>query len=281
MPAPPRVYGRPALALDGRRVALAIEGVAWMYDLARDVLSRLPAPPGGTALFPIFTPDATRVAYQSDDIRGARAIYWAPVDGSGNPEVLVRSENRLRAEDWTGSGDGLMLAYTETRPVTSSDIWLLEMSGERRSRPLIDSPGDQGQAEFSPDGRWLAFSSSESGRAEVFIQPFSGPGARVQVSASGGAEPHWARNGRELFSLDGSTMMVADVPATSAMGVGRARRVFEQGASARGLGLLDYAVASDGRFLMVQRIGPEQPATSQIHVVLNWFEELTRLVPTK
>src|SRR5262249_4689361 len=142
------------------------------------------------------------------------------------------------------------------------------------------APGDQQGAQFSPDGHWLAYTSSESGRSEVFIQSFPGSGSRAQVSASGGAAPRWAPGGRELFYLEGDKMMAGDGSATAPLVLSAPHQLFEQQhAPCFTGGGSCYSVAPDGRFLMIQPVDPEQ-STTQINTVLNWDQELKRLVPT-
>jgi hypothetical protein len=131
---------------------------------------------------------------------------------------------------------------------------------------------------LSPDGRWLAYTSDESGRPEVFVQPFPGPGAKSQISTGGGIEPVWSPNGRELFYLSGDRMMAVDISMSPGFKAGAPRALFEGRYLRSPNGVAAYDVAADGRFLMVQPLHPDPP-TNQIQIVLNWFEELRRIVP--
>ena len=156
----------------------------------------------------------------------------------------------------------------------------------KSSRPLgptafLETPFGEGAPTFSPDGRWVAYVSNESGRNEIHVRPFPGPGERLTVSVEGGNEPVWSRDGRELFYRSGDAMMAVDVSTGPALNTGKPRRLFEKPYE-RTLALWpNYDVSADGRrFLMVKTIGQEA-APAQINVVLNWTEELTRRVPTR
>ena len=159
--------------------------------------------------------------------------------------------------------------------------------GDRQPQPLLRLPLTQSAPEFSPDGRWLAYMSAESGRPEVYVQPYPGPGARTVVSTEGGREPAWSRDGRELFyttvpSADGHIkMMAVAVSSTTEFRAGAPRTLFE-GRYVWSNPIRMYDVAPDGkRFLMVQDV--ERPPMKPTHMILvqNWFEELKRRVPTK
>ena len=134
---------------------------------------------------------------------------------------------------------------------------------------------------FSPDGRWLAYSSTESGRSEIHLMSYPGPGGKVQISTDGGTEPLWNRNGRELFYRGGNRMMAVDITTQPNFAAGKPRVLFEGQYEASLVSDANYDVSPDGqRFLMLKGSQTEETAPTQINVVLNWFEELKRLVPT-
>ena len=134
---------------------------------------------------------------------------------------------------------------------------------------------------FSPDGHWLAYISNESGRHEVYVQPYPGPGGKLQISAEGGTEPVWNRNGRELFYRSGDRMMAVDIATQSGFVAGKPRMLFEGHYERTPATSPNYDVSSDGqRFLMLKTDAQEVAAPTQINIVLNWFEELKRRVPT-
>ena len=134
---------------------------------------------------------------------------------------------------------------------------------------------------FSPDGNWLAYVSNESGRQEVFVQPFPGPGGKRQISTEGGNQPVWERNGQELFYRNGNQMIAVDITTAPTFSAGTPKLLFEGNFQASSASIANYDVTPDGqRFVMVQRSEQEQEAVTQINVVLNWFEELKQRVPT-
>ena len=214
---------------------------------------------------------------------GASGLFWKPADGSGAEERLTTSE--FVPESASVSPDGQTLAYSEDRPGTGRDIWVVPLQGERKPRPFLQSRFTEVAPTFSPDGRWLAYVSGESGRNEVYVQPFPGPGGKWLISTEGGADPVWARNGRELFYRNGDKMMAVDIQTQPAFKAGTPRMLFERPAYTSGVGLAgtrraDYDISPDGqRFLVIKQPEQQETALTQINVVLNWFEELKRRVP--
>jgi eukaryotic-like serine/threonine-protein kinase len=275
LPAPPSIYGYPRLSPDGRRVAVGRNGQIWIFDIVRETLTRLTFG-SGTAVNPLWSTDGKRVVFQFAD-QGPLNLFWQPADGSGPAERLSTSKWRQAAS--SVSADGQLLAFTETNPTTGSDIWVLRLS-DRSMQPFLRTPASEGGAQFSPDGHWIAYSSNESGRNEVYVQPYPGPGGKWQISADGGAEPLWNPNGRELFYRNGRKMMAVDVVTQPTFTPANPKVLFEGSYRPTNVALPYYAVTRDAqRFLMVKANEAEQPST-QINVVVNWFEELKRRVPT-
>jgi len=278
LPAPPLAYrGEVRLSADGQRVAAEIENQIWLYDLARDTLTRFTFE-GNVNLNPRWTPDGKRIAFSSTK-EGARNIFWQRADGSGGLERLSTDEYLQVPDSW--SPDGQFLVFHESNPKTARDIWVLRMS-DHKAQPFLVTPFNEGGAMFSPDGHWLAYVSNESGRPEVYVQPFPGPGGKWQISTEGGTEPAWNRNGKELFYRSGNKMMALDVTTQPGFSPGKPRMLFEGQYLTNDwpqVGTL-YDVSPDGqRFLMVKTTEQAFAAT-QINVVLNWFEELKQKVPT-
>ncbi len=279
LPAPPRGYMAPRVSPDGQRLAVAIEASnsgLWLYDPARSTLTRLIE--GGVIIpWPIWTPDGKRVTFLSA-LSGPVDLHWAPADGSGIPERLTTDENYKVPGSW--SPDGQVLAFSELSPTNGWDVWVLKLEGDRKPRPFLQTPSNESIPMFSPDGRWLAYESDESGREEIYVRPFPGPGSKWQISADGGTEPVWARSGRELFYRNGDKMMAADIATQPSFSARKPKVLFEGHYESYGPFSSYYDVSPDGqRFLMVKE-NQQGTSASQINVVLNWFEELKRRVPS-
>ncbi len=278
----PRTYGPMTMSPDGRRLTTHIyEGVnpkeIWTGDLERGTLSRI-ASDGAVNSSPIWTPDGRRVTFSSTRDQPRQNLYWAAADGSGTAERLTKSDFSQVTQDW--SPDGTTLVFYERRPATGIDLWTLTLDAARTTRPLLATPADEHAARFSPDGRSLAYISDRSGRFEVYVQPFPGPGDVRQLSTDGGTEPVWARNGRELFFRQGERMMVVDISTTPTLSASRPRVLFvgrfEMGFLVPGARYYDVSADSQ-RFLMLR--SEDLAAPRQLRLVVNWFEELERLVP--
>jgi len=270
--APVRGYEVSSLSPDGRELGVDISSNTndlWIYDLTRATLTKLTSE--GDSQAAVWTPDGKRVAYRANR-NGFRNVFWRAADGTGAEEQLTKGENQQTPYSW--SPDGKMLAFVENDPVTGSDIWLLSVEGARKPQVFLRTSGNENDPQFSPDGRRLAYTSNESGRGEVYLQPFPGPGRKWQISTNGGSFPLWNPNGRELFYRNGDEMLAVDISTSPTFSAGKPRELFEAPS------LYPSGVSPDGqRFLATQPVEPDLPAT-QINVVLNWFEELKQKVPT-
>jgi len=266
-----RAYEDLSLSPDGRRLALTIEGPSWnvwLLELERGTLSRFTLDHDNRD--PYWTPDGKRIVYSS--FRAGRyGMYWKPADGSGPEEQLTSSENEQGPGSW--SPDGRVLAFDEILPESAADLFVLTLDGDRKPRPLLQTKFDEGLSAFSPDGRWLAYVSNQSGREEIYVQAYPGPGARVQVSTAGGRRIVWAAGGRELYYRNGDKMMAVPIETKPAFKAGAPRVLFEGRYLETGHDF-DVSLAGD-RFYLIQ----EGPAPAQINVIQNWFEELDRRVP--
>ena len=267
-----RPYEDLSLSPDGRRLALTIEGLTWnvwVLELARGTLSRLT--PEHDNRDPLWTPDSKRIVYTS--FRAGRyGLYWKPVDGSGPEEQLTSSENVHFPGPWTP--DGRAMVFNEVAPGgDGTNFFVLPLDGDRKPRPLRQTKFEEILLALSPDGRWLAYTSTETDREEVYVQAYPGPGARVQVSTAGGRVPVWAAGGRDLYFRNGDKMMAAPIETKPAFKAGSPRALFEGRYWKAGH---DHDVSPDGqRFYFIQ----EGPAPAQINVIQNWTEELKRRVP--
>jgi serine/threonine-protein kinase len=178
------------------------------------------------------------------------------------------------------SPDGRTLAYVQQTPETAADVYALSLEGDPRPRAVVTTPGYDGAGQFSPtDGRWLAYVTNESGQFEVYLRPYPGPERKVPVSTGGGTHPRWNPNGKELFYRNGNRMMVVDVSTRPDLSLSTPRVLFEQRyAFGSAQTVANYDVSPDGqRFLMVK----DDSASGRFNLVLNWHEELKRLVPTR
>jgi serine/threonine-protein kinase len=266
-----RAYGAPALSSDGKQVAVDITDGAefdvWVLDLDRNTLKRLTH--DGCSSGPRWGPGRQQITFAS--MRdGPFDLYRVPADGSGDAEVLLAGSHDKSALSW--SPDGRTLVYSEDAPGGIDDLMLVSVEGDRTPRPFLQTPFSEGGARYSPDGRWIAYQSEESGRFQVYVRSASGGSGEWQVSIEGGTEPMWSPDGRELFYRDGDRMISVPV-TTSDEFQSEAPMLLFEGQFEEG-----YAVDPEGqRFLMVQA---DPGALTRINVVLNWFEELRRLVPT-
>jgi serine/threonine-protein kinase len=257
----------------------------WSFDIARGALS--PVTVDGQNDSAVFAPDGKRIVFRSG--AGEGNLYWKAADGSGAVERLTTSARSQTPASW--SPDGTTLAFVEEGDSTGFfqfDIWVLSIR-DRKTRAVINTAANEVTPEFSPDGQWLAFVSSESGRNEVYVQPYPGPGERHLISTNGGVQPAWSGNGRELFYVQGgtfsgggmTTLMSVRVVTAPAFLAATPEALFESADLSIPWGR-SYDVASDGgRFLLtLSKEAPTNPPPAQMIFVQNWFEELKRLVPT-
>jgi serine/threonine protein kinase/Tol biopolymer transport system component len=291
--APPRAYAIPRLSPDGTRIALDIrdqENDIWIWDLARETLTRLTSDPGLDAE-PVWTPDGRRLLFSSTRM-GVANLYGQAADGTGTADRLTSST----IQPTSVTPDGTRVVGSATPPKTQWHVVLSPLAssasraghgpspgpGLSRVEPLIQTPFIERNAEVSPDGHFLAYESNESGRNEIYVRPFPEvERGRWQVSTGGGTQAAWARNGRELFYLDGSNRLTAvPVQTTGAtFSAGNPIRLFDR-AYTTPVGFRTYDVSPDGqRFLMIKE--DQNATTPGMVVVEHWSEELKARVPTK
>ncbi|MGD0957224.1 MAG: protein kinase [Candidatus Acidiferrales bacterium] len=277
--APPHAYRFPRISPDGRRVAVSVAEQGneqiWLYDFVRETLTRLTFS-GSLNQVPAWTPDGKRIAFDSNKEGGPTNIFWQPADGSSGAERLDTSEYAHVPTSF--SPNGQLLAYVELNPTTGRDIWVLRLS-DRKAQPFLRTQFNESVPAFSPDGHWLAYISDESGKFEVYAQPYPGPGGKYQISVDGGSEPVWNPNGKEMFYRSDDKMMAVDITTQPSFSVGKPKMLFQGSYLPTAFTVPYYDVSPDGqRFLMIK---PDEKNTSltQIVVVQNWFEELKQKVP--
>jgi Tol biopolymer transport system component len=273
-----RPYAQPRLAPDRRRVAVVLRGPAedvWSYDLVRRTLSRMTF--DGNSAYPVWSGDGRRLVFASGRA-GPYNIYARLADGSGTDERLLTGDLANLPISW--SQDGRTLAFVTVNAATGQDIWLLQPD-TKETRVFFQTPFREGAPVFSPDGRWLAYVSDESGRGEVYVRPVPGPGEQFTISTDGGNEPVWARSANRLYYRVGNAMMAVDITTTPTFSAGTPRKLFEGPYERSGVFWPNYDVTPDGqRFLMIKSTD-EVVAAVQINVVLNWSEELKQRVLVK
>jgi serine/threonine-protein kinase len=262
-------YWLPRLSPDGTRLAVGIGWDIWVIDPARRTRHRVTYGTTST-LFPYsWSADGTRIIFSKIENKVGLDLYSTPADGSGQLQQLLVGEHR----QWATSAtlDGAIATY-EQNPATLRDMWTVTADGKRT--PFLTTPYQERGGRYSPDGRWLAYVSNDSGRDEVYVRPAAGGGERHTVSTEGGIEPVWAAGGRELFYRNGDHMMAAPVQTSPALSIGRAQELFvttHERDRGSGFANANYDVTRDAtRFVMIQ----PPAASSHIVVALHWFEEL-------
>ncbi len=270
--------GSPALSPDGSLVAVtATEGSnedVWVYDIARGVRTRLSSASESDRR-PVWSPAGDEVAFSSDRA-GNGGIFLRQADGSGEEQVLAATPRRELLSDW--SWDGKYLLYHLYDPETGADLWYLERSEDGSGwepHPFLQTPFGEVVPRFSPDGRYVAYVSDESGQNEVYVQPFPEGGRKVTVSSNGGTQVRWSRDGKELFYVERQTLLAVSVSSGSSFSVGSATRLFEHTGLLPGGNYAPYDVSADGqRFILAEPVGEGADAPElSIRVVMNWYEE--------
>ncbi len=289
-PFPPGGYLQVALSPDGGRLAAISYGKAenlslLLGDLARSTLTRLTSE--GIYSFLAWAPDGRRIAYSSrPEGRALWQVFWQSADGSSPPERLgVETPNQAeQPTSFSPDSSALLIQradYSGASPASWQhyEAFVLPMTEEMKLRPFLQSKFSVASARFSPDGRWVAYTSNESGQYEIYVQPYPGPGPKWQISTDGGFDPRWSRSGRELFYRQGIKLMAVDVELKPTFRAGRPRALFEGPYLHEGIDVgTTYDVSPDGtRFLMINP-DPAESGPAQVKVVLNWFEEVKRRV---
>ena len=302
--AAPRAYQYLRLSPDGTKIAVEIrdqDGDIWVWDFAHETLTRLTVDPAADS-YPVWTPDGRRVIFSSSR-NGPQNLYWQLADGTGVPERLTTSPNRQVGDSTSPDGSQMVVMEADT---ANGDLKLLHLNapstspgtgastaveaGKLRTEPLVHTTFYERNGEISPDGKWLAYESNDSGDFQIYVRPFPNVnGGRWPVSPKGGTKPLWAANGRELFFFASGYLTTVAVQTSSTFSFGNPTKVFDTRYFA-GNAERTYDVSRDGqKFLMVK----EAPAGEQTQtttpstapqapgmiVVLNWIEEVKARLP--
>jgi len=262
----------PELSPDGRRVAVdrTVQGNrdVWLKDLARDTFTRFTFDPALDG-YPVWSPDGLRIAFESKRKGGSWDIWLKPSSGAGADELLLATPNDEWAYDW--SQDGRFLLYRMTEARTGPDLWALPVTGSDRKPVVVtNTPFTEQNGQFSPDGRWVAYDTNESGRFEIVVQSFPEPTAKWQLSTQGGRQPRWRADGKEIYFIaaDAKLMAVAVTVSGSTLEPGNAVPLFAT--RIVGSSFTDkaqYAVSRDGRFLINQI---QQDSVAPITLIQGW-----------
>ena len=238
---------------------------------------------------PIWTPDGKRITFSSsrNEKSGSRDIYWKLADGTGDARLLLESEHDLLPNAWHPGGD--LLAYT-VRTRDGADIFIVpvqddESEGLRAGEPepFLTGPFNEVEARFSPDGRFIAYASNESGQPEVYVRPFPGPGGRWQISTGGGLHPEWSLNGRELFHPRTSTqqMMVVSYSVDGDTFIPGTPAPWSDGRFIQRGTVRNFSLHPDGDRFAVLKAQEDITDSDNVTFVFNFFDELERLAPTR
>jgi serine/threonine-protein kinase len=296
LPVPPQPFRTLRVSPDGTQLALGTVGRdrgTWLYNFERQALTKLAA--SGRSVGPVWTPDGQRITYASS-AKGPDSLQWIRADGGGSAEPLVRSTSNLVPGSWSPGGRQLLYyaigADAGGPPQSGPSIWWIDVSAKGEPVRLSPAAATAGSADVSPDGKWIAYHSTESGALQVYVEAFPGPGPRLQVSIDNGGAPVWRRDGRELFYVRATApnqqpeageadveIMSVTVAAGPTPTFGKPRPLFagrySMNAPARG-----YDVAPDGEHFIMMQLRKRPPdVITAVTVVQNWIEELKRTTP--
>jgi serine/threonine-protein kinase len=278
---PGRPYNNPRLSPDGRQVAVEITDDAddiWILDTVRATLSRQTVETLEDETN-AWSPDGRWVAYSSSRNATERFVFRQRADGGGAEESLWKGVEHVHVEDWTPDGKALIVSLSTTAG-SSQDLYLLPVEGDRTLKPLLQSQFGERAARLSPDGRWMAYCSNETGRDEVYVRPFPSLEGRFPISTEGGCQPVWSRKGSELFFRgaikEARVVLAVPVSIGATFSAGAPQKLFDDPFYNKGGGHQGFDVAADGRFIFVAGEAAEAQAgmALPIHLVFNWFEEL-------
>jgi serine/threonine protein kinase len=242
----------------------------WLYELARNVPTRFTFGPGFAAA-PLWSADGSQIVFNSNQ-KGRFDIYQKAANGTGNEELLFQSDETKTPTSWSADGRFIAFTNTDTKTNTKDDLWILPLFGDRKPYPFLQTPFNEIDAQFSPDGHWIAYVSDESGTNQVYLAPFPGPGGKREVSRDGGTEPRWRADGKELFFVAADKkLMAVEVDAKGdTLEIGNAQPLFDTRlTTAPGT---HYDVTGDGKRFLFQMEG--EGGSPPLTLVVNWTADL-------
>ena len=287
----PAEYYNPAFSPDGKRLALEISDGKrrdiWLYDWERDALTRLTFA-GVQNVEPVWTPDGTRIVYSSQEKDGTINLWWMRADGAGDAQRLTESKSSQYARSWLP--DGKVLAFHQYNTDTNWDIMTLPIEGNEKSgwkpgepKPFVNSAFLEREPAFSPDGRWLAYHSNETGVLEVYVRPFPGPGGKWQISNGGGVAPKWSRDSKELFyrtTTNSKIIVVTYTASGDSFHAGKPQLWSPGEFTDRGT-TYNFDLHPDGkRFAVLKTPGTDKTSpVNKVSFIFNFFDELRSKFP--
>ena len=268
---------QPALSPDGRRVAVQFAQGAdmdiWVHDVNRSVSTRLTFDPGNEVQ-PLWSPSGKEIAFSSNR-RGNQDIFIRSADGSGEATLLIGAPVLEFPQSW--SADGQILLYTIADPRTGWDIGYLQRNpqdGTFEAHVFLQTEFSETNGHLSPDGRFVAYDSDESGRNEIYARPFPQGSGKRQVTANGGRQPLWSKDGAELFYVEGETLMAVAVSTVGEFSVGSPKPLFRLPLLPGMVIEYQYDVSADGRrFVVIEDVEDKQASRPSVHIVQNWYED--------
>jgi eukaryotic-like serine/threonine-protein kinase len=272
---PPSDFVDPSISPDGKRIAVILRSVSGqqlaVYDAARGVLMQIPSN-GAHFAAPAWTADGQDLIVDAVGPNLKRGIYRMPADGSRGPALIYSLTENAHVTSVAVGRAVIMM----TDPTTGTDLWTMELDGNHEPQPFRRTPAMERQGSLSPDGKWMAYASNESGRSEIYVEPVPGPGGRWQISSNGGEQPRWARDGREVFYRNGTKMFSVSVQTRASFIAGKPEELFDASFD-RGGAVDGYDVTPDGKSFLMTR--SERPNPTEIRVVVGWPQEIATPVP--